>query len=101
MGQAAHTRAASGDELEDLIEKRTQQVERVRRRNAALADAVAVHVPELASIQATLMETFHQEARREGDYGKAWLKARDELRARGSLPWIYGAFVLGGGRSVN
>ena len=50
---------------------------------------------------AQFMEIFHQEARREGDYGKAWLKARDELRARGSLPWIYGAFVLGGGRSVN
>jgi len=54
LGQAAHTRAASGDELEDLIEKRTQQVERVRRRNAALADALTVHVPELTAIQATL-----------------------------------------------
>ena len=48
---------------------------------------------------AEFMGIFHQEALREGDYGKAWLKARDELRARGLPPWIYGAFVLGGGEA--
>lgn len=41
------------------------------------------------------METFHQRAR-SGDYGGAWLAARDRLRATGLPPFFYGAFVLGG-----
>jgi CHAT domain-containing protein len=41
------------------------------------------------------MRTFQSQAR-DGDYGKAWLKARDELKQGGAQPWIYGAFVLGG-----
>ena len=41
------------------------------------------------------METFHERARG-GDYGGAWLAARDRLRAAGLPPFFYGAFVLGG-----
>ena len=41
------------------------------------------------------METFHQRSR-EGDYGRAWLAARDAVRAKGFPPSAYGAFVLGG-----
>lgn len=41
------------------------------------------------------METFHEQARN-GNYGAAWLAARDRLRAAGLPPFVYGAFVLGG-----
>ncbi len=41
------------------------------------------------------MEQFHKSAR-SGDYGLAWLAARDAVRARGATPAEYGAFVLGG-----
>jgi len=41
------------------------------------------------------MEQFHKTARG-GDYGKAWLAARDAVRSRGATPAEYGAFVLGG-----
>lgn len=41
------------------------------------------------------MEEFHRNAVN-GDYGQAWLKARDLLKAKGMPPSVYGAFVLGG-----
>ena len=41
------------------------------------------------------MEEFHRYAV-DGDYGRAWLKARDLLKAQGLPPSVYGAFVLGG-----
>jgi tetratricopeptide (TPR) repeat protein len=41
------------------------------------------------------MEAFHEESRGR-NYGQAWLKARDRVRARGYPPSAYGAFVLGG-----
>ena len=41
------------------------------------------------------MEAFHSVAKG-GDYGKAWLTARDKLRTEGYPPSVYGAFVLGG-----
>ena len=41
------------------------------------------------------MVTFHKQAK-SGDYGKAWIAARDMLKAQGFPPSIYGAFVLGG-----
>ena len=41
------------------------------------------------------METFHSLSRN-GGYGRAWLAARDAVRARGFPPSAYGAFVLGG-----
>ncbi len=41
------------------------------------------------------METFHKQSR-DGNLGRAWLTARDELRAKGFPPSSYGAFVLGG-----
>jgi len=41
------------------------------------------------------MEAFHEESRSR-NYGQAWLKARDRVRARGYPPSAYGAFVLGG-----
>lgn len=41
------------------------------------------------------MEVFHKAARQE-NYGKAWLAARDAVRARGLSPAEYGAFILGG-----
>ncbi len=43
----------------------------------------------------TFMAAFHQRAR-SGDYGGAWLAARDRLRSEGLPPSVYGAFVLGG-----
>ena len=43
----------------------------------------------------TFMETFHRIAQK-GDYGRAWLAARDVLRQAGEPPAVYGAFVLGG-----
>ena len=43
------------------------------------------------------MRTFHAQARN-GDYGKAWLAARDAVKAAGMPAWIYGAFILGGGQ---
>ncbi len=44
------------------------------------------------------MTEFHRVARG-GDYGAAWLAARDLLRAQGFPPSVYGAFVLGGAAS--
>jgi tetratricopeptide (TPR) repeat protein len=41
------------------------------------------------------MEVFHAKARG-GDYGRAWLAARDAVRERGYTPAEYGAFILGG-----
>ena len=41
------------------------------------------------------MTEFHRRART-GDYGGAWLAARNKLRAEGLPPSVYGAFVLGG-----
>jgi hypothetical protein len=41
------------------------------------------------------MTVFHENALL-GDYGSAWLAARDRLRAEGLPPSVYGAFVLGG-----
>lgn len=41
------------------------------------------------------MEVFHREARN-GDYGGAWLAARNRLKSMGLPPSVYGAFVLGG-----
>lgn len=41
------------------------------------------------------MRIFHDKART-GDYGAAWLAARNALRAQGAPPFVYGAFVLGG-----
>jgi CHAT domain-containing protein len=45
------------------------------------------------------MEIFH-ESSRNGDYGQAWLKARNQLKQQGFSPAVYGAFVLGGARFV-
>lgn len=46
------------------------------------------------------MEHFHRSSR-SGNYGRAWLEARNTLRNKGYAPSAYGAFVLGGsvGRS--
>jgi len=41
------------------------------------------------------MEVFHETSRKE-TYGKAWLAARDAVKARGYAPSEYGAFILGG-----
>ena len=41
------------------------------------------------------MEVFHERARG-GEYGVAWLSARDAVKAKGYPPSSYGAFVLGG-----
>lgn len=41
------------------------------------------------------METFHDRSRG-GGYGRAWLEARDTVRAKGFPPSAYGAFILGG-----
>ncbi len=41
------------------------------------------------------MEAFHERARG-GQYGSAWLAARDVVKAKGYPPSSYGAFVLGG-----
>lgn len=41
------------------------------------------------------MEVFHQQSR-EGNYGQAWLNARNLVRDKGFPPSAYGAFVLGG-----
>lgn len=41
------------------------------------------------------METFHDNSM-DGDYGGAWLAARNRLRDQGYPPSIYGAFILGG-----
>ncbi len=41
------------------------------------------------------MRVFHEKART-GDYGGAWLAARNALRDQGMPPFVYGAFVLGG-----
>jgi hypothetical protein len=41
------------------------------------------------------MEAFHERAGT-GQYGSAWLAARDAVKAKGYPPSSYGAFVLGG-----
>jgi tetratricopeptide (TPR) repeat protein len=41
------------------------------------------------------METYHVSLKR-GNYGAAWLAARDTLKKRGLAPSLYGAFILGG-----
>ena len=41
------------------------------------------------------METFHRQSRG-GNYGQAWLDARNTVRNKGFAPSAYGAFVLGG-----
>jgi len=41
------------------------------------------------------MEVFHERSRG-GEYGVAWLSARDAVKAKGFPPSSYGAFVLGG-----
>lgn len=46
------------------------------------------------------METFHQKSR-DGNYGRAWLEARNSVRAKGFAPAAYGAFVLGGSLGTN
>jgi len=60
----------------------------------ALAVVSSLWPVEDASTKA-FMETFHAQAKN-GDYGAAWLAARDRLRAAGLPPSFYGAFVLGG-----
>lgn len=46
------------------------------------------------------MEIFHKESRN-GNYGLAWLRARDELKQKGYPPASYGAFVLGGSFGIS
>jgi hypothetical protein len=41
------------------------------------------------------MTAFHRAAKAAGP-GRAWLEARNTLRAEGAPPWVHGAFVLGG-----
>lgn len=45
------------------------------------------------------MQIFHERAQH-GDYGQAWLDARNLLKQEGYPPVVYGAFVLGGARFV-
>ena len=45
------------------------------------------------------METFHTRSKG-GDFGGAWLAARDALRSKGYSPSAYGAFILGGSLGV-
>jgi len=46
------------------------------------------------------MEIFHKESLN-GNYGLAWLRARDELKQKGYPPASYGAFVLGGSFGIS
>ncbi len=46
------------------------------------------------------MEIFHATSSQNGDYGQAWLNARNQLKQQGYPPAVYGAFVLGGARLV-
>ncbi|MEK9940888.1 MAG: CHAT domain-containing tetratricopeptide repeat protein [Gammaproteobacteria bacterium] len=46
------------------------------------------------------MQKFHEVAR-SGDFGSAWLAARDELKDRGYPASVYGAFVLGGAAGIS
>ena len=46
------------------------------------------------------MEIFHKESRN-GNYGLAWLRARDELKQKGYPPASFGAFVLGGSFGIS
>lgn len=46
------------------------------------------------------MKTFHKESLN-GNYGLAWLRARDELKQKGYPPSSYGAFVLGGSFGIS
>ena len=39
-----------------------------------------------------------REATQQGDFGGAWLSARDDLKAQGFPASVYGAFVLAGAR---
>jgi tetratricopeptide (TPR) repeat protein len=48
----------------------------------------------------SFMEIFHKESRN-GNYGLAWLRARDELKQKGYPPASYGAFVLGGSFGIS
>jgi hypothetical protein len=41
------------------------------------------------------MEIFHARSK-EGDFGGAWIAARNALRKDGHAPSVYGAFILGG-----
>ena len=41
------------------------------------------------------MERFHAD-RAKGSLARAWLAARNQLRAAGQPPWVYGAFMLSG-----
>lgn len=41
------------------------------------------------------MERFHADRAR-GSLAQAWLAARNQLRAAGQPPWVYGAFMLSG-----
>jgi len=45
------------------------------------------------------MEIFHEKANN-GDYGAAWLFARNALKVKGFPPSTYGAFILGGSLGV-
>ena len=46
------------------------------------------------------MEIFHKESLN-GNYGLAWLRARDELKQKSYPPSSYGAFVLGGSFGIS
>ena len=46
------------------------------------------------------MEIFHKESLN-GNYGFAWLRARDELKQKGYPPSSYGAFLLGGSFGIS
>lgn len=46
------------------------------------------------------MEVFHEKAR-SGDFGAAWVAARDTVKAKGFPPSSYGAFVLAGSLGVS
>lgn len=45
------------------------------------------------------METFHQKSQG-GNYGQAWLSARNAVKTKGFPPAAYGAFVLGGSMGI-
>ncbi len=45
---------------------------------------------------AVFMKTFHKAILAGSNYGQAWLKARNAVKAAGMPAWIYGAFIIGG-----
>jgi len=45
------------------------------------------------------MEVFHEKAR-SGDFGAAWIAAREAVKAKGFPPSSYGAFVLAGSLGI-